>query len=183
MDDNFGPVRQRQRSGSQQKNRQRSVVFYIAFLFAAAFVLLLLSFMMERRQNAESISDLSQSLSGLRESVSAMQSVQTLYDENTALKDQIKALEGENAALKQEVDKQATLVGEYYDDLQNTIKAMDLFWQIDEAYVRGRTKLCRELIQTLEDAGLADALPADSTTNNDRYSPKDRYREIFDALY
>ena len=39
------------RSRSQQKRRQRSVFQYITILFAAAFVLLLFTFIMERRQN------------------------------------------------------------------------------------------------------------------------------------
>ena len=59
-----------------------------------------------------------------------------------------------------------------------TVQAMDWFWQIDEAYVRGRYAQCRELIQDLEDAQLADWLPTESITDNGRFSPADRYLEI-----
>ena len=65
-------------------------------------------------------------------------------------------------------------------------RAMDLFWQIDEAYVRGRYTLCRQLIAQMEDttagAALKEALPTVSTTDNDRFSPADRYQEIYDAV-
>jgi len=59
---------------------------------------------------------------------------------------------------------------------------MDWFWQIDEAYVRGRTNLCRELIASFEAAGLVDTLPQENTTGTERFSPADRYQEIRDAV-
>ena len=99
----------------QQKRRQKSVFQYIAILFGAAFVLLLFTFVMERRQ------------------------YQLLQEQNEA--------------------------------------------QIDEAYAKGRYSLCRSLIQNLQSAGLAEYLPKESTTDNDRFSPYDRYQEIYDALY
>ena len=76
------------------------------------------------------------------------------------------------------------------DDLtvreEKLIQAMDLFWQIDEAYVRGRYSLCRELIGRMEDlsagSALKEYLPTESTTDNDRFSPADRYQEIYDAV-
>ena len=71
--------------------------------------------------------------------------------------------------------------------LQRTKEAMDYFWQIDEAYVRGRYSLCRDLIAVLEDTSSGEAplksyLPQESYTDNGRFSPADRYQEIWDAL-
>ena len=54
---------------SQTRNQQRSVIFYISILFVAAFLLLSMSLMQERRQhseNLENLEDLNQSISGLR---------------------------------------------------------------------------------------------------------------------
>lgn len=71
--------------------------------------------------------------------------------------------------------------------LEKQTRAMDLFWQVDEAYVRGRYVLCRQLIQSLEDlsdgAPLKSYLPTESTTDNDRFSPAERYQEIFKAVF
>jgi uncharacterized protein YoxC len=173
---------------SQQRKRQRSVIFYIFILFAAAFVLLLLSFLMERRQNAENLDNLNQSMSGLKESVSAMQSVQQLYEENAALKDQVQDLEDQLKDALNSIDGLTDTISNQEHTLEQTQVAMDYFWQIDEAYVRGRYTLCRSLIEVLEDNAdgktpLKAYLPAESATDNDRFSPADRYQEIHDALY
>ena len=69
------------------------------------------------------------------------------------------------------------------EQAEQTRQAMDWFWQIDEAYVLGRYSLCRELIQSLEDSGLSERLPQESTTDNGRFSPALRYQEIREALY
>lgn len=173
---------------SQQRNRQRSVVFYIVILFLAAFVLLFLSFMMERRQNAENLDNLNQSMSGLKESVSAMQSVQQLYEENAALKEQVQELEDQLDEALKEIDGLTDTLSQQEHILDQTKQAMDWYWQVDEAYVRGRYTLCRELIQVLEDDSngktpLKEYLPTQSYTDNGRFSPADRYQEIYDALY
>ena len=60
---------------------------------------------------------------------------------------------------------------------------MDWFWQIDEAYVRGRYALCRSLIKSLDDAGLTESLPRVSITENDRFSPYDRLGEIRNIVF
>ena len=88
------------------------------------------------------------------------------------LEDQLEALDRENQTQQRELDQQ-----------EKSVQAMDWFWQIDEAYVLGRYTLCRELIQELETAGLVSALPQESITDNGRFSPADRYQEIYDALY
>jgi len=74
-------------SRGQQRRRQRSVFQYITILFAAALVLLFYTFMMERRQfelrqeeNQASLSDLQ------KESVSAVQRLEGLLEENELLK-------------------------------------------------------------------------------------------------
>ena len=158
----------------QQRKKRNSVFRYIAFLFAAAFVLLLYTFMLERRQSQQQIDD-------LKQSNSAAQTLQGLIDENGQLKteteqmkDQIKELQGLLAAAEEEQGLlQAQIQGE-----QKTNMAMHWFWQINDASVRGKTKLCRELITALEEAKLQDYLPKENITGTDRFSPYDRYMEI-----
>jgi len=162
-----------------QEKRQRSVVHYIAILFAAAFLLMLMTYLMDRRQNEEVVDSLNQSVSGLRESLSNMQSVQEIYEENQALLQKIDHLEDQVDALERQGSAQAAELAQ----AEQTRQAMDWFWQIDEAYVLGRFSLCRDLIQSLEDGGLVEYLPQDSITDNDRFSPALRYQEIREALY
>ncbi len=167
----------------QEKARQRSVIFYLSVMFTAAFLLLSLSLLMDRRQRAEDMNDLNQSLTGLKNSVSAMQSVEQLYENNAALKEEINSLEQQLEATKSLAAQQESALSELTLKLERTEHAMDYFWQIDEAFVRGRYSLCRELIAVLEDNSkgyaLKEYLPAQSATHNDRFSPADRYLEIY----
>lgn len=175
-------------SHGQQRRRQRSVFQYIAVLFAAAFVLLLFTYIMDRRQY-ELIQDQNQAqIDDLLESASAVQRLDALYEENAALKNQIEELESQLEEANNQLDVLPDIISNQEHVLSETCRALDRFWQIDEAYVRGRYSLCRELIQEMEDTEngqtpLKDYLPKESTTDNGRFSPYDRYQEIYDALY
>ena len=174
------------RQARQQRSRQRSVVHYIGILFAAAFLLLAMSFAMERRQNAEDMDDLNQSISGLKDSVSAMQSVQELYKENTALLERVAELEEDLARTEEQRNYLADKVEAQETEkavLHKSIQALDWFWQINEAYVRGRYTTARNLITQLEESGFVENLPRVSVTETGRFSPYDRYQEIYDALF
>lgn len=164
---------------ASQEKRQRSVVHYIAILFAAAFVLMLLTYLMDRRQNEAVVDSLNQSLTGLQESLSDQTSLQDIYEDNMALLDQVDQLEEQINQLTQENQD----LTQQLSDQEKSAQAMDWFWQIDEAYVLGRYSLCRTLIQALEEGGLSSYLPQESITDNGRFSPADRYQEIRDALY
>lgn len=168
------PPGQDPRRRKSQQRRRSSVFRYITVLFAAAFILLLYTFMMERRQSQQQIDD-------LRQSASATKTLQGLLDENSLLKIKIDELGEQVKELKRQLAAAQTDQSEAETQLQvqeRAVQAMHWFWQIDEAYVRGRNKLCRELIQSLEDAGLQNDLPRENFTQNDRFSPYDRYLEI-----
>ena len=186
--DQKAPVQPDGTPEQHQKRRQRSVFQYIAILFAAAFVLLLLTYVMDRRQY-ELIQDQNQAqINDLLQSATAVQSLQNLNDENAALKDRVEDLQERLDQAEQRLEDLTGQVSELEESLSKTSQAMDWFWQINEAYVRGRYSLCRELIQAME-AGengqtpLKEYLPKESTTDNGRFSPYDRYQEIYEALY
>lgn len=156
---------------AHQRRRQQSVVRYIAVLFAAAFVLMGMSYIMERRQNAQEVDTLK------KQSTSAMQSVENLIQENEQLKRQVEELTQQlNETEANHLLTQEELT-HTQSDAANTAAALDWFWQIDEAYVKSKWSLCRKLIQTMPE-GLADYLPQESATDNGRFSPADRYAEI-----
>jgi len=147
------------------------VVQYIAVLFAAAFVLMGMSYIMERRQNAQEVDTLK------KQSTSAMQSVENLIQENEQLKRQVEELTQQlNETEANHLLTQEELT-HTQSDAANTAAALDWFWQIDEAYVKSKWSLCRKLIQTMPE-GLAAYLPQESVTDNGRFSPADRYAEI-----
>ena len=177
------PKRQRT---SPQKRRQQSALRYITILFGAAFVLMLFTFLMERRQNEVLMQENQEQIEDLQQSVSAWQSLQGLIEENEKLKVEIAGLETEISKLEA---SENTIAGQLntkeqaLETAKKSLDAMDWFWQIDEAYVRGRYALCRSLIKSLDDAGLTESLPRVSITENDRFSPYDRLGEIRNIVF
>ena len=173
------------------KHRQKSVFQYITILFAAAFVLLLYTFMMERRQNDILQQQSNDKLNQLQQqSVSAVQSLDNLYQENEYLKQSMDHLETQISNLEQEKQQLEQDLAASQDTVewqQRSAEAMDWFWQVDEAYVRGKYSLCRTLMRHLEDTGdgdpLKNYLPQESATKNGRFSPYHRYEEIYHALH
>ena len=177
------PHEERRSARNQQKRRQRSVFQYITSLFAAAFVLLLFTFVMERRQHEILQQENQEQIDNLQQSVSAVQSLDNLYKENEALKEQVAQLEQQLQQAAQDRQSEKTTLLQQVEAKEKSLQAMDWFWQIDEAYAKGRYSLCRSLIQNLQNAGLAEYLPKESATDNDRFSPYERYQEIYDNLY
>ena len=163
----------------EKPKKQQSVLIYLVILFAAAFLLMALSYLMQRRSSDATIED-------LRESVTAMQSVGDIQTQNENLRQQVADLEAQLEEAQRELDGMRDILNTMTVREEKLTQAMDLFWQIDEAYVRGRWTLCRELIGRMEDvsagSALKEYLPRESTTDNERFSPADRYQEIYDEV-
>lgn len=186
MKDNRSPQEEAQPQKQEEEKktpvqRKNSVFQYLSVLFGAAFLLLLLTFAMERRQNALLLEQNAQEIDNLQnQSVSAVQSLENLYAQNDALREKVAQLEQALEQAKTESQTQAALKAE---QTEKTLAAMDWFWQLDEAFVRNQKSLCRRIIRTMEEAALVDYLPTESVTNNGRFSPADRYQEIYEALF
>lgn len=167
-------ARRASRRASQQRRRRNSVFQYIAILFMAAFILLLYTFMMERRQSQQQIND-------LKQSASTVQTLQGLMDENASLKTEVNDLNNRIEYLKsqaaQAAEEQSALDSQL-KEREKTTQAMVWFWQLNDAYVRGRFNQCRTLIASMEEAGVIDFLPKENTGSQDFLSPADRYAEI-----
>lgn len=170
----------RQSSGDHVKAHRRTPVFaYLAILFAAAFLLLLLAYFQQQRSNQASTE-------ALQQSVSAVESIQLLMEDNDKLRQQVKDLEEQVDTLKgqvTELDSARRTQNNNLDALLDETRAMQWFWQIESAYVKGRTEYAKELIEKFEETGLVSALSAENTTGTQRFSPAARYQEIYDALF
>ena len=88
-------------SRGQQSRRQRSVFQYVAILFAAALVLLFYTYMMEQRQFEQLQRENQENIDDLRQSVSAVQTLQGMTEENKLLKEQNQELEARLQALEE----------------------------------------------------------------------------------
>ena len=170
---------------SSPAEKPASATRYLAILFLAAFCLLLVTLAMERRQHQVLQEQSQEQIHDLQQNISAVQSLQNLYDENAALKEKLHQMELDLQELNNALlDTEANLFAsnKTVDTLDKTVAAMDWFWQIDEAYVRGRYTVCKQLIDRMTELGLEDYLPLESTTNTDRFSPAHRLEEIREKL-
>lgn len=151
--------------------KHHSVGVYLAILFAVAFILLLLSYFMQQRNNAEVIS-------GLRDSASAVENLQQLQDSNKKLSTQVGQLQDESDKLQ----SQLTGAQSSLQESQNELSAMDLLWQISKLYASRRYTACRKAIAKMEELNLSQYLPDKSVNSFQQESPLSEYQRIADAL-
>ena len=154
------------------------VLVYILILFIAAFLLLVVSYFMQQRNNAEMIS-------GLKESASALQSIENLQAEKDDLANQVAALEEQNELLTDMNREQNETITSLTDHLSQTEKeamAVDWLRQIQTLYAMKYYKAARALITEFQESGLDSYLPTESVVS-DRGSPAEDYATILDVLY
>ncbi len=173
-----------QHQAEHTRSRSRApIAGYLVILFAVAFLLLLMAYFQQQRLN-------DQTSETLKQSVSAVDALQQLMEDNEELRTKVDELEAEVERLT-EVNRglEKTAQDHVYESIVNRgqMEAMDVFWQLDEAYVLGRYSMCRELIQIMYEQSdyksYKEQLPTEATLDNGRFSPADRYQEIYDALY
>ena len=163
---------------SQAKRRQ-SVVRYLSVMFGAAFLLLLVTFVMEMRQHQMVVDQNEEQIASLnKESISAAQRLDDLIEENIEMKDQL----NEAALDSRRWTEEETKLQEELARKEQSIVAMHWFWQVDEAYARNKKGLCRSLIAQMEEKELVEFLPKENATGNSRFSPYDRFMEIKEAV-
>ncbi len=152
-----------------EKKKNSAVINYISILFMAAFLLMMMTYLMEQREAAEI-------LQGLRSSVSAMQSVEELYEENTELKEELTNAQRDLLSAQEEVEELSTELQDMEEQMALSLAeweqeslALDWFWQVKSAYLLQEYDLCAELIEEMGE--LYKHLPTVSKTANDSYSP------------
>lgn len=167
------PKKQPRRSRSQARRSQNSVFQYITILFAAAFVLLLMTYMMQQRLNKAQIDDLEQI------SHSTLQSLENIISERDQLRSDKEELSDELDDALQTAKNSTELAKEQ----AKALEAMDWFWRIQRQFSRGYTRDAKELAQEFEARGLAEALPDTSYAQPDGPSPKQQYEELRKFLF
>lgn len=163
----------------EQPHKRMTVMGYLAVLFAAAFFLLLLSYFMQQRANTETIE-------GLKQSVSAVQSIDNLKREKQALELQRDELEAQVAQLETQLEtlsSENTALQAQTALQASSVQAMDWFWRIQRELSRGRYYAARTLVEDFQAAGLEAALPADHPADPEGPSPAKQYQDILDVLY
>ena len=160
-------------------HKKVSVMGYLAILFAAAFLLLLLSYFMQQRVNREAIDGLTDS------SISAMQSLDNLISQKDSLEEEVADLKQRLTQLEQENNSlQSTIehAGDLQTGLDRQLEAMDWFWRIQREASRGQYGAARKLIEAFEATGLPSSLPTTNPADPDGRTPAEQYRAVVDLL-
>ena len=132
------------------KSKRSSVYVYLAVLFAAAFLMLLLAYFVQQRNNESTISGLQNSWNLSREGLMAEN--KELRQEIEALEGQIEDLRNQQAKLDKQLADARQKASDYeamYDsrtnDLQRELVRADALanlWTTDHLYRTGRYKDC-----------------------------------------
>lgn len=160
-------------------HKKVSVMSYLAILFAAAFLLLLLSYFMQQRSNEAAFSGLKDS------SQSALQSVQNLLSENDELHDRVDQMDQQLEQAQKELEQaqaEAKAAQAAQNEQRFQLQAMDWFWRIQRAYSRSSRSEARELTDQFEQSGLPKYLPNESLSGVDAPSPAEQYKALLEAM-
>lgn len=102
-----------------QAKRQRALLLYLGVLFFAAFVLVLLSFFSQLRDNRTTISELAQT------STSALSNAQRLQEDNTALHAQVDELQAQLDAERESHEKAVQALSDELAAAENRVANLE----------------------------------------------------------
>lgn len=129
--------------------KSRSVVVYMAILIAAAFLLLLLAYVMQMRT--------ADSVAGLHQTVNSFQTIDQLVEDNRTLQEEVARLKEEKAALEQalsntqwerdQVQSALTNAQDASKDGQAQAHALNTLNQLRVLYNTGHYREAKELLE------------------------------------
>lgn len=165
------------------KNKKSGPVFgYLAIMFAAAFLMLLLAFFIQQRNNEVA-------MDGLKDSITSFESLDELLEENRELREELDALERELEALKEknealeeqisESESKYSQLEQAYQDAQTSgevaqanLLSWSVFWDAEQLYRTEQYEACSEVVRSW---GV-------STFYTTPEAAKERAKEIFDHM-
>lgn len=151
--------------------RRPPVLSYLVILFAVAFLLLLLAYFQQQRVNSETTD-------ALKQSVSAVGTIENMIEENETLRQEVEALKADHQALKEQYLSES----QAHSSLEGQVTALDYLWRIQRAWDRGKRSDCLALVKRFEASGLSSALPRANPSGEEGPSPMDQYNALLDAL-
>lgn len=166
----------------ERPHKAPSVMLYLAVLFAAAFLLMAWSYFMQQRESIQTIE-------GLKQSVSAMESVDSLQAENTGLEAEVDALAAQVEGLRQELSAARESLARAEADRDRALEdraALQALNQLRALYNQRRYRDARALLEQWEEGALESALSriSQALTPEEReiYDPLEAYHTIVDTL-
>lgn len=165
----------------KKSGRSSSIYIYLAILFGAAFLMLLLAYFVQRRNNATIQADLRTTTASKDELLETIQRLERenldLVERNEALSVQLGGLQEERDDLEKQMDELRERHAELTDDFSDQYKKVQgwlNFWELEEHFLSRDYKACAHFLQTLANAGSLNLPDSDSALA--------RMREIHDTL-
>ncbi len=121
-----------------QLRSSKSVVPYLVILVAAAFLLLLMAYLMQQRT--------ADTVQGLHDSVNSVQTIDQLVVDNRALREQLEKLEAERDAVQQELDDLAAKAADAAREPTLRFNALNTLNQLRALYNQGKYKEAKTLL-------------------------------------
>lgn len=162
-------------SPAQGKNKRSSFFVYLAVLFGAAFLMLLLAYFVQRRNNETAYSDLQNTMNLSRGEL--MEEIRGLEEEKQGLEEQTDQLQEERDALEKQLDELQEQHAKLLDDFSDQYKKVEgwlNFWELEERFLSRDYETCANVLQTLANSGSLNLPDSDSALA--------RMREICDIL-
>lgn len=151
-----GPSPSPQESPAPRPEGKKPVIIYILILFIVAFLLMAFSLLLHQRDNTEALGQ-------LRDSVTAMQSVQSTQEELIALQKELVEAQKNLEALERETQKLQTEL----EESEKTNQAYASLLYLQQLYDSGDYSACQAEIQRMEARGYDALLPI--SPGDDRY--------------
>lgn len=138
--------------GKDTGKKPASVFIYLAVLFAAAFMMLLLAFFVQQRNSEDTIDDLRTSMTATREE---------LMEQNRVLQEEKEGLEGKNEELEAQVqelygeigqlkEQQLEESGRYFEEnkaLSYSMSRWAELWRLEQSYSEKDYDACAEFFR------------------------------------
>ena len=145
-------------------DKQKPVYMYIAILFVAAAMLIVISLLMQRSSNQEVIGQ-------LQSSVNAIEALQESQVQNMELMGQVEDLEEQVEDLTAAAEESAKVT-----------EALQWLSIIEQLYSAEEYLTCFETIEKFRLSGTVEYLPQDNTLTETALSPAERYAALEQAV-
>ena len=124
--------------GAPSVSKTGGIGFYLAILFAVAFLLLLLAFFTQQRAKDEAFDNLAQS-------ITSIESLNQLINENKELRDELESTEKE---LEQTKDALSSANGTLSEQ-KNVLDSIKLIEELEAAYVGKEYAVCVNILESM----------------------------------
>ena len=133
-----------EQSTPPQRNKPSSFYVYLAILYGAAFLMLLLAYFVQQRNN-ETVQDNLRTTIASREEL--MEDIQRLEEENLALQQDKEALETQLAELQRQKDELETDSFWREKDLQSQLASWHDLWVLEESFLNKDHEACAQFFR------------------------------------